>query len=252
MKGFEYLNQELKKIKNGESSFIGMDGGNPNSDYWFCGIEFGSHLKEMANYYEKYIEFNEVEKFLIPYRKDCPDIFLKSFFDKYLASIYSILFLDNELPNKEEIDLILKKKLYNKTSKIFKMNLFPLAKKDVSWDKTFESNLKISKSEYYGKIFNNRIKFIKELSEKFKPKNIICFSTKEYSEYFERTFFNENEKIEFQFDSIKLKNEKRGNIKVYKNGVLNVIIIPFLGRGNLASYEEVRIMTNYLKEKYIE
>ena len=95
------------------------------------------------------------------------------------------------------------------------------------------------------------VKFIKELSEKFKPKNIICFSTKEYSEYFERTFFNENEKIEFQFDSIELKNGKKGNIKIYKNGVLNVIVIPFLGRGNLASYEEVRMMTNYLKEKYI-
>ncbi len=249
MKGIEYLNLELQKIKKGEPSFLGMDGGNPYSNYWFCGIEFGSELEKMAEYYEEYILFNEVEKFLIPYRNDCPEIFLKSFFDKYLASIYSNLFFKNEFPSKEKIDCILKNHLYNKESEIFKINLFPLAKKDISWDKSFESKLNITKSEYYGNIFDNRIKFIKELSSKFKPKNIICFSTKEYTGYFERTFFNENEKIELLFDSISLSNEKKANIKVYKKGILNVIIIPFLGRGNLASYEDVRIVTNYLKKK---
>jgi len=235
VKGIEYLKYELQNIKLKKASFIGMDGGNPNSEYWFCGIEFGSELEEMASYYDEYVKFYNESDFLIPYREDCPEQFLKSFFDKYLASIYSNLFKENEYTNKEEIDIILKNELYNKSSEIFKINLFPIAKKDVSWDKNFESKLNINKKEYYGEIFNNRINFIKQISEKFKPKVIVCFSTKEYSEHFERTFFKKGESINYQFDSIELKNGKKGNIKIYENNFHKVIIIPFLGRGNLAS-----------------
>lgn len=251
MEQLKYINQELQKIKRNEHSFIGIDGGNPNSDFWFCGIEFGSELEGMESYYEQFVKFYKINEFLIPYRENCPEQFLKSFFDKYLASIYSNLFQGNENPNKNQIDSILKNDLYNKSSKIFKLNLFPIAKKDVSWDKNFEEKLKITKDEYYGRIFNNRVAFIKKLAENFKPKIIVCFSTKYYTEYFERTFFNEKEKINYQFDSVKLSNGKIGNIKLFENNSLKIIIIPFLGRGNLASYEDVQIMTNYLKGKYI-
>lgn len=250
MKGIEYLNQELQKIKEKKGSFIGMDGGNPKADFWFCGVEFGSSIEDMALYYEEYVMFYEEKGFLIPYRKDCPEKYLKSIFDKFLASIYSNLYKKNEYPNKEEIDSILRNELYNKTSNIFKLNLFPIAKNDISWDKNFESKLNVTKNEYYGTIFKNRIKFIKELAEEFKPKVIVCFSPKDYSEYFERTFFNIGEQINYLFDSIELNNGRIGTIKVYESNLLKVITIPFLGRGNLASYEDVRIMTNYLKEKY--
>lgn len=251
MKTLTYLASEIQKIENSEGSFIGMDGGNIKSDLWFCGIEFGASLDEMEEYYSKVVKYNKVENLEIPYREDYHGRFMKSDFDRKLALIYLNIFYKTENPEKDEIERILKCELYNESSKIFKLNLFPLAKTDTSWNKEIESVLHISKDEYYGSIFEKRVSFIKELVKRFTPKTILCFSPKGLSDYFIDAFFENKKSINYTRDFLILGNGKKASIMFLHDQNLKVIIIPFLGRGNLASYDDVRKATNYLKENYL-
>jgi len=246
-----YLTKEIQKIKRKESSFIGMDGGNIKSDLWFCGVEFGATLIDMEKYYAKFVKYYKINDLEIPYRINCSDKFLKSNFDRYLTSMYLNIFRNSESPEKEEIDDILRTELYNKNSNIFKLNLFPFAKTDIGWQKDFDNDFSITKEEYYGLLFKNRTFFLKKLLKRFSPKTIICFSPKDYSDYFVDAFFESKESITYLKDFITLKNGKKANIKIFSNVSISVIIIPFLGRGNLASYNDVREMTNYLKTNYL-
>lgn len=251
MKTLTYLASEIQKIENSEGSFIGMDGGNIKSDLWFCGIEFGASLDEMEEYYSKAVKYNKVENLEIPYRDDYQGRFMKSDFDRKLALIYLNLFCKPVNHEKDEIERILKCELYNKNSNIFKLNLFPLAKTDTGWNTAIETELHKSKDEYYGSLFENRVSFIKELVERFAPKTILCFSTKEHSEYFIDAFFENKRSINYIRDFIILEKGKKARIKILCDKNLKVIIIPFLGRGNLASYDDVRKTINYLKENYL-
>lgn len=246
-----YLSSEINKIKNNEPSFLGIDGGNIKSDLWFCGVEFGATLSEMEDYYSNsnVVDFYKIQglDIPIPYRVDCPEKFMKSNFDRSLAIMYSILF-NSDNPEKKQIDTILKQKIYHKDSSIFKLNLFPLAKKDTSWNKDIENNLGISKKDYYGLMFDNRISFIKDLVKRFSPTTIICFSPKEFSEYFIDTFFEDKINITYLKDYIILKNGRKARIKIFTDQNIKVVVIPFLGRGNLSSYDDVSQMSNHLKK----
>jgi hypothetical protein len=251
MRPLTNIYSEIEKIRNNESSFLGIDGGNIKSKIWFCGVEFGATLTEMENYYFNYASSYQVENLQIPYRIDCPEKLLKSFFDRALALMYSIIFDNSDHLDKTRIDIILKNELYNKVSKIFKLNLFPLAKTDIGWNKDFENKFNITKDEYYDLLFENRKSFLKEIVKQFSPKTIICFSPKEYSDLFIDVFFENKISINYEKDFIVLNNGKRANIKILYSNNLKVIIIPFLGRGNLNSYDNVILMTYYLKMNYL-
>jgi len=253
MVGFEYLKEELKKIEKNENSFLGMDGGKINSDIWVCGVEFGSDIEQMAEYYGSFVEHYLEKGLKVPYRTDCPSIFLKSTYDRFLAVLYINLFKDEKKPipiDVERIEDVLKKELYNESSKIFKLNLFPIAKKDISWNDRIENELGISKKTYYGSLFNNRMDFMKQITQNFEPKLIICTSPKDYRDYFVEAFFENNEDINYSWDYLVINENKKFKISVYDNGKTKVVIAPFLGRGNLNSYNEVVLMTNYLRIKY--
>jgi len=251
MINFPYITVEIEKVKRKESSFIGMDGGNIEADLWICGVEFGATLVEMEEYYSEFAHFYKINDFEIPFRINCSDKFLKSSFDRFLTSMYLNIFHNLEFSEKEKIDDILRTELYNKNSKIFKLNLFPLAKTDIGWQEDFENDLTIKKSEYYGQLFENRAFFLKDIVKRFSPKTIICFSPKEYYDYFVDAFFETKKSITYLKDCITLKNGKKAKINIFSDNSIRVIILPFLGRGNLASYNDVREMTNYLKNNYL-
>lgn len=248
MKNLDYLINELKKIENNEDSFLGIDGGSIVSKIWVCGVEFGSDLKQMEKYYEEgYVKYINN----IPYREDCPEYFLKSTYDRYLSIMYNNLF--NKKPfstpiNKDSIEKILKENLYNTDSKIFKLNLYPLAKKDTSWDKKIENQLNIKKEKYYNEIFNNRKFFFKKLIKEHKPEIIICTSPKHFENEFVEAFFDKNLPNTYTWNYI---NDGEFKISEYDNGITKLVIIPFLGRGNLASHNDVIEMSDYLRTKYL-
>lgn len=249
---YPLIEEQINLIKSGKSSFLGMDGGNINAILWFCGVEFGATLMEMEDYYSSQdIDSCEADEYEIPYRVAGSNWFLNSTFDRRLALTYSILTGGNENPEKEELDDILKNKLYHKDSKTFKLNLYPLAKPDTGWDKDIERDLNVSKADYYGKLFNNRIKFIQDLVKRFSPKTILCFSPNGYSEIFIDTFIPNRSWVDYQKDLIPLDKERTAKITVFRNQDYQLIIVPFLGRGNLNSYADVKQVTKYLKSNYL-
>jgi hypothetical protein len=254
MSSLKHLKEELEKIKTDGKSFLGMDGGNINADIWVCGIEFGSNLEQMESYYQTHVKYYNHKGYNVPYRENCPEYFLKSTYDRFLTAMYIRFFtVFNLTPpvDTKEIEGFLRTELYHKDSQIFKLNLYPIAKKDTGWDKTIEDELGIKKENYYGDIFKKRMLFIKKLVANFTPKIIICTSPKDYENKFIEAFFDRNEKINYSFDYLEL-DKKQFKISEYDNGKTKVIIIPFLGRGNLGSYEDVLNMGEYLAKKYID
>jgi hypothetical protein len=182
--------KEVEKTKKDNSSFIGIDGGKINREVWFCGIEFGGNLKEMEEYYkDPDIRFDSMTN-TPPYRTGCPTNYLDSKYDRMLSAMYINLFEPEKLingNNTKPIVEVLKNKLYSKESKLFKLNLYPLAKKnDGKWDENITAIYGIEKDDYYGKYFDKRKEFFKKLNEKFRPVNksrkIICTTVKN-SEY---------------------------------------------------------------------
>ena len=241
----KYLIQELEKIKKDEDSFLGCDGGNINAETWFCGVEFGSDIKGMSDYYNEIVK----DKDKIPYREDCGK-FKNSDFDRRLTIMYLKLFTEMEnkhIINPTNIDEYLINKLYNQKSHGFKLNLFPIAKPDISFSKEINELLGFSKKEYYD-LFKNRVLFFKRIIKQHKPKNIICFSLQNHEQYFIKAFSSSDENYTFYWKEIKTSLGNLFNIKVIKNDKLKVIILPFLGRGNISSYQDVLSISEYLKK----
>lgn len=254
MFGLKYVTQEMLKIEENKESFLGMDGGNIESDTWFCGVEFGGSTEQMSTYYENYIKFYKKGPFEIPYRLDCPDFFINSTFDRFLTAMYLNLFKNFKFTNTIDTSLIsdvLKNELYNKNSKIFKLNLFPIAKENTYWDNKLTEELGYDKNVYYNSLFSKRIVFFKKLVSQFKPKNIICFSPSGYTDYFIRAFINKRQTVNYSWDYFTNENGNEFKISIFETSDTKVIIIPFLGRGNLNSYKNVNLMTNYLKKEYL-
>lgn len=254
MNGLKYLSNELFKIQNNENSFMGMDGGNIESKIWFCGVEFAGSVEQMYHYYEENILFYEKEKLKIPYRISCKsNYYLNSFFDKALTLMYLGIFKGLKLQDfeKDTIKDVLRDELYNKNSNSFKLNLFPVAKENLGNKDGIKKVFGYDVNTYYLELFSNRSNFIKFLVSKFEPETIICFSPKNHSDYFIKAFIDKKQKVEFQWDTFTNEKGKEFIITVFKTNKTKIIIIPFLGRGNLNSYEDVSSMTNFLKEKHL-
>lgn len=253
MKGLKILKREMLKIEDNGHSFLGIDGGNINSDVWVCAVEFGSDIWGMEEYYSRYNKTQVVNGYDVPFRTTCPKTFLTSPFDRFLSAFYINLLNDKTINTPVDtaiIEKVLKDELYSENSKTFKLNLFPIAKSDIGWSATIESELGISKDAYYGSLFNKRSMFFKELVNEFKPKLIICTSPKGYKEYFIEAFLNGNENINYSWEYLTLRG-KNFKISVFDNKKTKIVIIPFLGRGNLSSYDDVLSMANHLRKKYL-
>jgi len=257
---YPIIGENIKRIKTDGRSFLGIDGGNiNNSKVWFCGIEFGGSLKEMEEYYSSTVKYYDVKEYKIPHRVKA-GIFEGSNYDRYLSAMYINLFHKDKLQNGDiirPIVKVLKEELYNQNSKIFKLNLYPLAKKNSDWDKSIEEEFNISKEDYYAKYFNKRKQFFQELIREFNPCKIICTAIKNSESQFVEAFFDNKKKIEYTWDYVEFEidsnKKKRFKISEYHQENTSLIIIPFLGmgNGNLNSYQDVIFMANYLKKKYI-
>ena len=87
---------------------------------------------------------------------------------------------------------------------------------------------------------------------KFQPETVICFSPKDHFDYFTKAFIDKNQKVEYLWNTFTNDKGKEFRITVFKTNKTQIIIIPFLGRGNLNSFKDVSSMTNFLKENYLD
>ena len=256
----EYLKQEFAKIKENGRSFLGIDGGDIKSSIWICGLEFGGSQEAMSAYYNSpEIKTYPHAGYDIPYRSDCPETFLNSKYDRFLAVLYNNIFNDQKLLeyDKDVIDRVMKNELYSNKSKIFKLNLYPIAKKNSDFDLNIEKKFQTTKGEYYGAIHEKRSSFFKELLKEFKPKKIICTTLQNGEEMFVDTFFGMGEWISYKKEIVTFKNmdhvEKKFKISQYRNELTTLVIIPFpgMGNGNLNSYLDMINMANHLRNNYL-
>ena len=92
--------------------------------------------------------------------------------------------------------------------------------------------------------------FMKELVNKFNPQRIICTVTNGMEEEFVNAFLNRNKIVDISSEYIKTTSKKEFKISKYKTNKITVIVIPFLGRCNLNSYNDVIFMADYLRNNY--
>lgn len=239
-----------KELQNIENSFLGIDGGNIDSKIWFCGIEFGGNIYKMAEYYADYVKFKENNGHKIPYRIGCPKDLESSIYDLYISE-FIINLWDIKNTNRKKY---LMENLYNQKCEIFKLNLYPLAKKNAStWDENITKEFNIIEEDYYNEYFDIRKKFLKNIINKYKPKKIICNVVKNSEHQFVEAFFDKNIKIEYTWEYVK-HQKKKFKISEYSQNGFTLIIIPFLGmgNGNINSYDDVAFMANHLKHFYLK
>ena len=167
---YSIIKEELNNIYN---SFLGCDGGNIYSNVWVCGLEFGAEIDRMLEYYKHSVYYYEENGFKIPYREQCPVYFENSPYDLYLSLFVKTLY-NADLSVKD----YLKHRLYKRDSDIFKLNLFPLAKKDFYWNKSIETKLEIVKDEYYAELKKKRFGFFEKVINQNPGKTIICTAIK--------------------------------------------------------------------------
>lgn len=244
---YSIVKEEINNIGN---SFLGCDGGNFKSNVWVCGLEFGATIDRMEDYYKHSVLYYPVNGLNIPYREHCPKDFESSPYDNYLSLFVRTLF-DSDLSVKD----YLIHRLYNRDSDIFKLNLYPLAKKDATWDKQIESGLDINKDQYYGEYKMKRFGFFEKLINQFPGKTIICTAIKGTVLDYLDAFMPANQStqlIEKRNYSVNVGGDPKA-VLVFKTEKVKLVVIPFLGRGNgnLNSHESLRIMAEFLKAEKI-
>ena len=160
-----------EKIAAWLCSFSGCTGGNPTSQIWLCGIEWGLQANEAQKYYNEL--YNGIREGFV---KECDSYFDWSDCIKYqygikFAKLYQAIVGKPISSYREVTDL--------KGNEVFAMNLYPIAfnsTDDSLWNK---NNLHLvtgflTKTIYREWCFFNRSVFYKELCRKHRPKIIIC------------------------------------------------------------------------------
>ena len=208
-------------------SFAGCDGGDPNSDIWLCGIEWGyenATEEEREDYYKNGlpIEIRNGEQELDLNYSFFTDESLKFPFNLAFAKLYSAI-IDKEISQIND--------------KILKLNLSPIAfRKDDEkfWDENlvnatgFESKSKFI--EYLLKV--NRFQ---KITETYRPKLIICIGNS-YKNHFNSCFFGGENKDGFNKVTIKPEstNKNQNNRYFYhtKHNNTLLVVTPFSTSSN--------------------
>jgi hypothetical protein len=170
-------------------SLFGCDGGNICARLWVCGIEWGGDLQELLDYSNTRYDF-QIQKertIQIPYRAEgnVSEGGKKSPYDKRLSGLCLRAF-HHWQPEREPEALVasrrqlyLEKRLYNRDSDIFKLNLYAYPCRSTStWnnDATRLTGCK-TKRDFRRRCEEERFPVLLKLLKANKPKVLLCTGT---------------------------------------------------------------------------
>lgn len=217
------LNEGRKNLMN---PFVGCDGGNITANLCVVALEFGGRIKEWREAQYKYYGED-----LVPYRdNECviPDKWKTSPFDIILSKIY-LSFFGPEIDSPNYEDCLIKK-LYNRDSKIFKLNLFPLPHRQTKNDTypTYRDLIEDlpNKKDFQKECVQSRFpKILEFINSRDKFKTIICFGIGEDNRKYYYKLFEQKQPNVKNADNIsgKVRSE------TFQYNDKNVLILTFLG-----------------------
>ncbi|MFZ5796849.1 MAG: hypothetical protein ACOY3O_00335 [Thermodesulfobacteriota bacterium] len=248
------VTSEFEKWAKG---FSGCDGGNlETGKIWFSGIEWGLGFDSTAFNFDKYPS-EKIEEWLDDYR----DTFRKSPFDRGVVQLYSVM-TGNKVG--DYLKVAKEEKVFARDSKLFKMNIYPLAFKrdgDELWNEGWYKITGLpTKSTYRAWCQQHRFPEIKKWVEKYNPKVVIA-SGVSYKADFLMAFAGPEQL--YTLSKIVPESIAEGREFFWceiNNGKTILVIIPFLtGRWGLNSYDLIEkfgsriseICTNKFGEKWL-
>ena len=210
-------------------SFSGCDGGDPSSDIWLCGIEWGyenATEEERQNYYR-----NELPLEIRNGRQE-----LKSSYNFFIEE--SMAFPFNLAFSKIHSSIInnIKPNILNKTDNILKLNLSPIAfRKDHHslWNENLKTSTGFAQKSKFIEYMIGLSRF-KPITEEFKPKLIICVGVDSRND-FKNAFFGKGVgKIHRLTIRPEERNKNQNNRYIYHaqdNGT-TLVVVPFSTSSN--------------------
>ena len=234
------VTDEFRKIA---VSFAGGDGGNPKSEVWFCGLEWGiGDESSPDDFYEKF----SLSPKLIPHSW-VEDDFDGSWTTQYNRKICWFLwyYYNLDWKNGESAEHFVKKYdvLYPQGIG-FKLNMLPINFKNRSSIKWNDQFIKMTGfetfNEYREWCVENRGAFYRQLIDECHPKVIICTGVTEKDNFFK--FFTGEAVYE-------TKALKGFNIFYRKYNNTLICVCPFFGGpSGINSYDKMEALVESVKE----
>ncbi len=223
----------------------GFEGGNIDSPYWFCGIEYGGEFDFSLIEKLQLIQNDETQELYdingeqIPCWKDDAD-YSYSYTQKVskLISCHK----DGALDNWREHQ----KNLFTKSGDTFKMNLFPinfLTDLDRLWTKRYKADLKFrTKRQYQLWCKRNRFPKLKELVLTHKPKVLICAGIGKI-DFYKKAFLEKGS----DFQEIQICDHRYFYTKIEASNTL-ILVTPFFGWGGITKDTEITTLSKKIFE----
>ena len=228
-----------KQLKDYINSYSGIDGGNFKSRIWFCGIEYGG-APELLDGKIKSYELKDVKGWNDDFKNQHPwEERQKWPFNRAIAKIMATLIHGPD--GKKLWQGYYENQLFTPAGNDFKLNLFPLAFRDIKgW---VESSCFQKKTQYYDFCRKDRFDLLCKLRSDLNPQIVVCFGLCCKSD-FEKAF-GFSESIECHFYA---KNERRRYFHSEKENS-GLLIFPFPNcRYGLNSWEAIKKASELILE----
>lgn len=229
-----------EKFKNTALSFAGCDGGNLQSEIWFCGLEWGGAQREQL---DPAIDENNIYSW-------SHDEFDGSWLAQYNQKICWFLwyFHNLEWNNGENSGIFVKRHhiLYSqKENGIgFKMNMLPIGfpnRKSINWNETLQQLTGLNSFEEYRKwCIIHRGELFRKIVRKYQPKVIVCTGITEVNNFMQ--FFTCN--TEYQTNTTE---QYKFYYTKYENTL--ICVVPFFGSpSGINSYKKMEILVTEIQK----
>lgn len=248
-----------KFIEWSNNIFTGAEGGNPDSDIWFSGIEPGGSIWKTCKGEKPTLNriikiFNEYKvddknhcSWTDKFQKDYPDFSTWPFLQKIAKVMLSF-----ENRNIKNYKLYIKNELLRENGNHLLLNLYPINFRSTDKKLWEEEHVNITgantKDEYLACLRSNRFKKFGLMLESVQPKVIVCSGKSFASEFLHAYIFSRKDNVK------KYKVEKLDSsleIEIYhcvKKHTL--IIIPFLGRGGIVSDNDLKCLGEIIRKEH--